>query len=368
MERRIVPNCTPFPNFLTDEMLSLTSGDEWKVIHFGAVACLRLDGGDDGVSIAQFAQGTGLSEEAVRQCLTFLCDTAQIFLRQDRPRKPQAYKLNREIGEAQVEILERRRKDLARGSEPEGGEADEEPVTVQPPEAASNAGQRDPGDRPKPPVEAEDASRAVKTPLNAAAYPQRPSVDIRLDGSGEPVANRLRQTLAPPERAAFELLLRMYPAAAQAGEDSEAWGLYRLWQTYGFVRVTDVLQKAEAGADLGDINRACLLGEISSMYEREIGRLTPASEAELTRLADAFPTLSAWQDALRIAVTLNKRRLSTVETILKNQMQKDMDASHRAEAYGATGAARVASRGRRRLPAYESLEIEDPATAGAGSD
>src|SRR4030042_330154 len=110
MERTILPNSTLFPLFLSDEVMPLVSSDEWKLIHFGAVASMRLDRSDDPVSIAQFVQGTGLAEERVRECLAFLCDTAQIFLRQDRPRRPHAYRLNTAMSQAQLELLEQRKR------------------------------------------------------------------------------------------------------------------------------------------------------------------------------------------------------------------------------------------------------------------
>ncbi len=309
MERTILPNATLFPNFLTDEVMPLVGGDEWKVIHFGVVACLRLDRGDDGVSIAQFVQGTGLPEERVRECLVFLCDTAQIFLRQDRPRKPQVYKLNHEISAAQVEILEQRRKgdgeQRSEGAEERGSTSAPAHLRTPAPEA------------PPPP----------RTP--APPYPEHPSVEIRLDGDGQTVAKRLHQSLPAPERAAFDHLLRFYPRGKREGEDSEVWGLYRLWQTYGFACLNKALQEAHSAADLSELNRACLLAEIAKLYEQEIGRVTEGARQELARLAADFPTLAAWQDAFRIAVKINKRRLSTVETILKNQLQKEMDEAQR---------------------------------------
>lgn len=335
MERSIIPNATLFPNFLTDEVMPLVSSDEWKIIHFGVVACLRLDRGDDSVSIAQFVQGTGLPEDRVRECLGFLCDTAQIFLRQDRPRKPQVYKLNQEISVAQVETLEQRKKG-ALAAEPDGAEMEGR-------EAAD------------PPAERDLAAPAVRARgRGVEPFAEHPSVEIRLDGEEGPVTKRLRQTLPATERAAFDHLLRHYPRAKREGEDSEVWGLFRLWQTYGFACLNNALQGAHAATDLSEINRICLLDEITKVYEQEVGRLTPGLHEELTRLAADFPSLAAWQEAFRIAIKLNKRRLSTVETILRNQRQKAMEE-----------VSRPASRPRRRAAAPPAGAPEEPVAAAA---
>jgi hypothetical protein len=150
-------------------------------------------------------------------------------------------------------------------------------------------------------------------------------VEIRLDGEEGPVTKRLRQSLPAPERAAFDHLLRHYPRAKREGDDSEVWGLFRLWQTYGFACLNNSLQGAHAATDLSEVNRICLLDEITKVYEQEVGRLTPGLHEELARLASDFPSLVAWQEAFRVAIKLNKRRLSTVETILRNQRQKAME-------------------------------------------
>lgn len=327
METNLLPNATLFPNFLTDEVMPLVSGDEWKIIHFGVVACMRHDRGSDYVSIAQFARGTGLSEERVRECLAFLCDTAQIFLRQDRPRQPQVYRLNQEISAAQLEILERRKKGLPLSPEEAAGEerVPEQGIV----ERQERRGQQ-----------------TVEFP-QPALFPERPSVEIRLNGDDQAVTRRLRRQLPAPERQAFDHLVRLYTKGQKEIDDAAAWGLYRLWQTYGFACVNNALQGPYT--DLSDLNRACLLAEITKLYEQEIGRLTPASEQELARLAAEHPVLSAWQEAFRTAVRLNKRRLSTLETILNNQRQKEMEA-----------AAAAPSRSRRRTREQEKETPNTP--------
>jgi hypothetical protein len=308
MERSILPNATLFPNFLTDEVMPLVSSDEWKIIHFGVVACLRLDRGDDGVSIAQFVQGTGLPEDRVRECLGFLCDTAQIFLRQDRPRKPQVYRLNQEISAVQVETLEQRKKSAlaaeADGVELEGQEAVD------------------------PPTQQDAVAPAARgRGRGAEPFPEHPSVEIRLDGEEGPVTE---------------------------GEDSEVWGLFRLWQTYGFACLNNSLQGAHAATDLSEVNRICLLDEITKVYEQEVGRLTPGLHEELARLASDFPSLAAWEEAFRIAIKLNKRRLSTVETILRNQRQKAMEE-----------VTRPAARPRRRAAARPAETPQESSAVGS---
>ncbi len=334
MERSIVPNTTFFPNFLTDEVMPLVSGDEWKIIHYGVVACLRFDRGDDGVSLAQIVQGTGLTEEQVREGLVFLCDTAQVFLRQDRPRRPQVYRLNLETGASQVEILERRKKG--------------EPLLQDAPESALDAA----------PAAAEPAapqSRARARSL--ATYPERPTVEIRLNGDDQPVSKTLKQALPVDERAAFDHLLRHYPAARREGDEGAAWGLYRLWQTYGFACLNNALQGAGADTDLAGINRDCLLAEVARLYEQEVGRLSPGLHDELARLATLYPTLSSWQEAFRIAIKLNKRRLSTVETILQNLRQKAMEEAQRPVTRTRRRAATVVSAGQPAAPAAAAPEV-----------
>lgn len=297
MERTILPNAAPFPTLLTDEVMPLVSGDEWKVIHYGVVACLRQDRTDECVSVAQFAAGTGLPEDRVRQCLSFLCDTAQIFLRHDRPRKPQAYKLNAEIGAAQIELLESRHHGRPLGA----------PAGVQAP-AASPAR---PAEKPPGP------------------FPEHPSVDIRLDGSATPVGKHLSQTLPEAERAGFEHLLGRYPRGKDQANDGEVWGLFRLWQTYGFTAVDGALAHVAASTDLSELNRVCLQQAVTTLYQQEIGLETPRVASELERLCGEYPILSEWQEAFRTAARINKRRLSTLETILTNQRQAEIDADQR---------------------------------------
>jgi hypothetical protein len=338
MERSILPNATLFPNFLTDEVMPLVSSDEWKIIHFGVVGCLRLDRGDDSVSIAQFVQGTGLPEDRVRECLGFLCDAAQIFLRQDRPRKPQVYRLNQEISAVQVETLEQRKKS-ALAAEAEGVELESQEA----------------GDPPSQQDSVAPAGRGRGR--GAEPFPEHPSVEIRLDGEAGPVTKRLRQSLPASERAAFDHLLRHYPRAKREGEDSEVWGLFRLWQTYGFACLNNSLQGAHAATDLSEVNRICLLDEITKVYEQEVGRLTPGLHEELARLASDFPSLTAWREAFRIAIKLNKRRLSTVETILRNQRQKAMEE-----------VTRPAARPRRRAVAQPADTPEAQAAVGSSRE
>ena len=287
---------------------------------------MRLDRSDDPVSIAQFVQGTGLPEERVRECLAFLCDTAQIFLRQDRPRRPHGYRLNPEMSLGQVDILEQRQ----RGGTPAGAEGSE-------PETA------EPAEPPDPPAEPPRRPGAAARGHVAEDFAEHPTVDIVLGSDDQPVARRLRQTLPAQERAAFDHLMRHYPRAKREGEDSEVWGLFRLWQTYGFACLNNSLQGAQSGTDLSELNRACLLTEIGKLYEQEMGRLTPGLQEELARLAADYPSLVDWHEAFRLAIKLNKRRLSTVETILQ-------EPAHQGHG---RGPAAGASSGRRRTAARQ---------------
>lgn len=312
MDRTIVPNATLFPLFLSDEVMPLVSSDEWKLIHFGAVAAMRADRGDDPIGLAQFVQGTGLSEERVRECLDFLCDSAQVFLRQDRPRRPHGYRLNQEISAALLEVLvQRQRGAVTAAAEPADQERQESALAA-----------------------ADLPPRSGTAPRSRGAddFAEHPSIDLVLGADDQPVARRLRQTLPVQERAAFDHLLRHYPRAKREGEESEVWGIFRLWQTYGFACLNNALQGAQPSTDLGELNRSCLLNEIGKLYEQEIGRLTPGLQDELTRLSNEYPSLIDWREAFRLAIKLNRRRLTTVETILKNQRIKAMEEAQRSPA------------------------------------
>lgn len=311
MDRTLFPNTTPFPNFLTDEILPLLTGDEWKVVHYGVVHALRC--GDEPVTLAQFAhghqredgttldRGTGLSEDQVRVCLEFLCDQLQLFLRQDRPRKPMAYRVNPDMTSVHWELLEARRR--------------EQPATRP---ATDSSG------LPRPPARPRFAD-------SSKAFPERPSVEISLsDASDQPLVNRLCQALPPAEAAAFRHLSRLYAGDQHELADDEAWALYRLWQTYGFTHVVNTLQDNGPVENLADLGLACLAKELARLLEEErFGPITPQLRDEIKKLAAEYPNLEEWQGAIRTAVRINRRRLSTVETILKNQRQRMLTETKR---------------------------------------
>ena len=62
-----------------------------------------------------------------------------------------------------------------------------------------------------------------------------------------------------------------------------------------------------------------VLRHVISMYESEIGTVTPLVEGELRTLIAAYPDPSAWDTAFREAVRANVRRLSYVHQVLKRR-------------------------------------------------
>jgi hypothetical protein len=352
MERTLVPNTTPFPNFLSDEIMHLLTGDEWKIVHYAVVSTLRPDRPDDCITIAQFVKGkqgedgswqdhgTGLSEEQVKECLAFLCDKVQVFLRHDRPRKPMAYRLNLDIASAHWDLLEQRKKqwdDIA------------EPVS-EPPLPARRAAPRSSGGR------------------EAKHYPEKPQTTIRLAGDS-PVLKQIRQQLTAEERPPYEHLVRLYAHERPDIEDGEAWQLYCLWQAYGFSGLVNALQGADQAPALAEVNHTCLLAEVRRTYEQEVGRVTPGLHKELEKLTEEFPVLEHWQEAFRVAVRINRRRLSTIETVLKNQREKEQGEAAARETARATANGSRPHRGtKRRSPARPPAEASGEKTAASGEE
>jgi hypothetical protein len=351
MERTLVPNTTPFPNFLSDEIMPLLTGDEWKIVHYAVMSTLRPGRPDDCITIAQFVKGkqaedgswqdhgTGLSEEQVKDCLAFLCDKAQIFLRHDRPRKPMAYRLNPDIASAQWDLLEQRQKQWASVAEP----VSEPPALDKPRVPPRSSGKRE------------------------ARYPEKPQMTIRLAGDS-PVLKQIRQQLTTAdERAAYEHLVRLYAHERASIEDGEAWQLYCLWQTYGFTGLVNALQGAAEALSLAEVNHHCLLAEILRTYEQEVGRVTPGLHKELEKLTAEFPVLEYWQEGFRVAVRMNRRRLSTIETVLKNQREKEQgEVAAREAARPAANGSRPRRAAKRRTPARPPAEpaAKESATSG----
>jgi len=359
MERTLVPNTTPFPNFLSDEMMPLLTGDEWKIVHYAVMSTLRPGRPDDCITIAQFAKGrqgedgawqdrgTGLSEEQVKECLTFLCDKAQIFLRHDRPRKPMAYRLNPDIASAQWDLLEQRKKhweEEAAAAKHPVEPVSEPPTSVKPRVTPRRAGQPD------------------------GRYPEKPQTTIRLAGDS-PVLKQIRQQLTAEERPAYEHLVRLYAHERPGPEDGEAWQLFCLWQTYGFSGLVNALQGAGEAPALAEVNHTCLLAEVLRTYEQEVGRVTPGLHKELERLTAEFPVLEHWQEAFRVAVRINRRRLSTIETVLKNLREKEQgEAAARETARPAANGSRPRRTTKRRAPVRPPAESPGKEATASGEE
>jgi len=238
--------------------------------------------------------------------LEFLCDQLQFFLRQDRPRKPMAYRVNPDMTSVHWELLEARQR---------------EPTTTTPTVTGPVA---DSPGLPRPPARPRLAD-------SSKAFPERPSVEISLsEASEQSLVNRLCQALPPAEAAAFRHLSRLYAGDQHELADGEAWALYRLWQTYGFTHVVNTLQNNGPVENLADLGLACLARELARLLEEErFGPITPQLRDEIRKLAAEYPNLEEWQGAIRTAVRINRRRLSTVETILKNQRQRMLTETKR---------------------------------------
>jgi hypothetical protein len=385
MERTLVPNITPFPNFLSDEIMPLLSGDEWKIVHYAVVSTLRPDRPDDCITIAQFVKGkqgedgswqdhgTGLSEEQVKECLAFLCDKVQVFLRHDRPRKPMAYRLNPDIASAHWDLLEQRKKQW-------DDEAPSLPdLPSRPPfrevrrdgksEAAAARRPVEPISEPPAPAKPRVAARGPGR--QEARYTEKPQTTIRLADDSSPVLKQIRQKLSADERAAYEHLVRLYAHERPGIEDGEAWQIYCLWQTYGFSGLANALQGAGAAEapDLAEVNHHCLLAEVLRTYEQEVGRVTPGLHKELEKLTAEFPVLEHWQEAFRVAVRINRRRLSTIETVLKNQREKEQgEAAAREAARPAANGSRPRRATKRRAPARPPAESPGKEAAKSGEE
>ena len=300
MDRTLFPNTTQFPNVLTDQVMPLVSGNEWKVIHYGVRYALGHRSTDT-LTIAQIARGrqaedgawidrgTGLDEKEVKECLAFLCDEVHVFLREDRPRKPHGFRLNPDLSSLNWEALDRRQPPL------EAPPPVETPVEAPPP--APRRARRDP------------------------IFVESPAADVRLDGSDRPVLDLLREKLTAGEGQTFDHLLSLAQEKAQIGqEDMAVWQLYRLWCTYGFRRLQNAFQSPQPLTSLDDANLSCLVGALAETLEKErFGQITQSFKEQITDMAKDWPQLSDWQEAIGIAVKINKRRLQTVETILKNK-------------------------------------------------
>lgn len=343
MDRSLTPNATQFPNVLIDQFMALVSGDEWKVIHYGVRYALGHRSADT-LSVAQIARGrqaddgtwldrgTGLSEDDVKACLAFLCDEMHLFLREDRPRKPHGYRLNVDFASVNWDALQRRTATAEPVAEPPA------PVLAAPQKAAAP---------PRPPA------RLVETPIST----------VVLDGSERPVVEQIGASLSPDEAHSFDHLLSLADKAAIGPRDDVAWVLFRLWRVYGFRRLQNAFQ-SPGPLSIDEISRTCLLGAVTEMLETEkFGPITQALRDQLVVLAEEWPVLEDWEQAIRSAVLYNSRRLATVEKNLKRQQ-----AAPVLEPGVKNGGPTTSAQGRKRAARRQSQWSNDELRAGRDAD
>jgi len=301
MDRTLLPNATQFPDILTDQVMPLVTGHEWKVIHYGVRYALGHRSSDT-LSIEQIAhgrqsedgriidRGTGLSESEVKECLAFLCDIVHLFLREDRPRKPHGYRLNLDLSSINWTALEQRH----------AGTPSVQSAAAEPP--------------PQPAA----ATANLEPP---ALFVETPVTDVRLGSSDRPLYVLLREKLGVDEKKTFDYLFALAEAKIHIGQDDMViWQLYHLWRTYGFRRLHNAFQSPLAAGSLDEISQSCLVGAVTEMLESErFGAITPSFREQIIELTREWPRLSDWQEAISLAVKLNKRRLQTVQTILRNK-------------------------------------------------
>jgi len=345
MDRTVFPNATQFPNVLTDQLMPLVSGNEWKVIHYGVRYAVGHRSTDT-LTIAQIAhgrqaedgtwvdRGTGLDEADVKECLAFLCETVHIFLREDRPRKPHGYRLNPDLVSINWDSLQRR----------QGGQQ----------EAQSSA------------ASIVEPSAVVRPP---ARFMDVPKADVTLDGSDRPVIEQLRGMLSREEGQAFDYLLGLAERADIGPVEDVAWVLYKLWRAYGFRRLQNAFQ-SPGTTSLDAVSKSCLVSVVAEMLETEkFGPITQSLRDKLVVMAEEWPVLDEWQDAIRSAVMYNSRRLATVEKNLKRKRPGPL-----AEAPGVSSGAKDDARStapaqkRQRSARRQSEWSSDELRAGRDAD
>jgi hypothetical protein len=348
MDRTLAPNTTQFPNALTDQIMPLVSGNEWKVVHYGVRYALGHRSNDT-LSIAQFARGrqaedgawvdrgTGLDEAEVKACLAFLCDEAHIFLREDRPRKPHGYRLNPDFSSINLDVLERR---------------------AQPQPAAL------PVESPAPEAPAPPSPRRSASASSLARYVEQPISNVMLDGSDRPVSEQLRAKLTTPEGYTFDYLASLAQKTGVGPAEDVAWVLFRLWRTYGFRRLQNAFQMPGA-ASLDDISKSCLVGVVTEMLEAEkFGPITQSLRDKIVNMTDEWPVWEDWQEAIRSAVLYNSHRLATVEKNLKRKATGSVAESPGAKDAGPT----TPVQGRKRPARRQSEWNDEDLRAGRDAD
>ncbi len=139
--------------------------------------------------------------------------------------------------------------------------------------------------------------------------------------------------LSAAEASQFTRVLQDYQAVGGGTSDGEMRALLALVRRYTAERVRQAIAQAAAQGPLTSERLQTvlsledpLLAQVVRLCETE--RIAPVATARtplvsqmLTELVDEFDDLTWWQEAVRRAVAANKRRLSTVERILRDRRE-----------------------------------------------
>jgi hypothetical protein len=139
--------------------------------------------------------------------------------------------------------------------------------------------------------------------------------------------------LSAAEASQFTRVLQVYRAAGGGTSDGEMRALLALVRRYTAERVHQVIAQAATQGPLtiGQLQTVLsledpLLAQVVHLCETEhiapvAADRTPLVSQMLTELVDEFDDLTWWQEAVRRAVRCNRRRLSTVERILRDRQE-----------------------------------------------
>ncbi len=151
--------------------------------------------------------------------------------------------------------------------------------------------------------------------------------------SGETTSAEWLAGLSAAEAGQFTRVLQAYRAAGGETSDEALRALLALVRRYTAERVhLAIAQVAEQGPVTSERLQTVLsledplLAQVVRLCETE--RIAPVSTARtplasqmLIELVDEFDDFDWWQEAVRRAVAANKRRLSTVERILRDRQE-----------------------------------------------
>ncbi|MBI5877495.1 MAG: hypothetical protein HZB53_07590 [Chloroflexi bacterium] len=158
----------------------------------------------------------------------------------------------------------------------------------------------------------------------------------------------LLSELDGPEREQFARFIEAYtPVAGHPPGDGDTLNLIALFRTFGARRMVEVLHEAqgsqiplspmyletllerrertEAKHDEGRLPRARIdlsdpvMATVSKLHEREIGVVTESVAAHLRVLVQEYRDAEQWQEAFKIAASMNKRSLAYVVGVLKGR-------------------------------------------------